>query len=315
MSEGDSNSSGSDPGKRRLQGFAVRRPRAEEVPFVAAFFPGNPLGTQNIIYLGAFGQPGDVPLGAVVVRAFEGAHKKIGEFLIFVRADCRRRKIGTMLMRHLYSLAIANHADQMILADLVHQDRADNAFYRSCGLLPDRALSSYAVEIKRGLAFCEQIVEHFWAGDSQMAGVSIVSLSTLELADIADFFAAYFPNLPGKYLADLRAGVYDLSLCCAAVRQGEIIASGLARTQAGASSIMLDLILTKPDFRSSPVSAAILAHSARLGLQRGLTHCVFEADERHDRFAIGFARRCGASPQWKRFRYVINRTEMQAWLG
>jgi hypothetical protein len=74
---------------------------------------------------------------------------------------------------------------------------------------------------------------------------------------------------------------------------------------------MLDLILTSRPHRRAPVPLVLLAHTARLALEKGFTSCVFEADERYDHFAVGFACRCGAKAQWRRFRYAISRSEMQ----
>jgi GNAT superfamily N-acetyltransferase len=312
VSDGDAGQHPPIPTPHHLAGFQVRRSKPHEIAGLQAFFPGDPLGNKDILYLGAFGQPGDVPLGAAIVRPSRRGSVKTGHFLIFVRPECRRQKIGSTLVRHLYSLALSNHADLLIFSELIHQDLPENAFYLSCGLTAERAFATYSVEIKRVLDFCEPIIQRFLPSDPTLADMRIQMLNTLNFADLAEFFAPHFGGFADQCLAKLHAGVYDLSLSSAAVRDNQIIAAGLTRTRPNVPSLMLDYILAAPPYRSSPISLAIVAHSVRIALQRGLTHCVFEADERYDHFAVGFARRCGAKPQWKRFRYSISGAEMEA---
>src|SRR5262245_32565972 len=98
----------------QLEGFNVRAPRPEEMPAITPWFSGSQLGGSQGMIRAAFGRPGDVPLGAYLVRP-TGVGGRIGQFTIFVRPDCRRHGIGSFLMRHLYQLALTNQAEQLVL--------------------------------------------------------------------------------------------------------------------------------------------------------------------------------------------------------
>jgi GNAT superfamily N-acetyltransferase len=298
------------PADHRLDGFQVRAPRPEERTPLLAFFPNNPLGSQDIHCLGAFGQPGDVPLGATIVRASRGRAGSIGQFLIFVRPECRRRKIGKMLMRHLYALARANNAKQLLLAELVHEERVDNAFYRACGMTPERSFATYSLPLDDLMTLIAPITRRLQRSDSLLAAMRIEPLAALNLTDVAAFFSSNYSGFADRRLAQFHSGVYDLAVSCAAVHEGRIIAGCLCRTRAGETSGLLDLILTGQDFRNNALPLLLFAHCALTGMEKGITHSIFEADESYDHFAIGIARRLKINPQWHRHRYSINHPEI-----
>ena len=107
------------------------------------------------------------------------------------------------------------------------------------------------------------------------------------------------------------AGAAILALSVAAVRDGEILAGALYRSKPNEPSIFLDLILTAPALRRGPAPLLLCAHTATIAMTKKYTHCVFEADEHHDHFALSFAKRCGAKAQSYRYRYGISLAKME----
>jgi GNAT superfamily N-acetyltransferase len=294
-----------------LQGFQVRSGRPHEAPALLAFFPNNPLGQKNLLLLGAFGQPGDVPLGAAIIRASRRGNLNLGHFLIWVRPECRRRQIGARLMSHLFQLAIKNDADQLTLAELIHQDRPDNAFFTAVGLSIERSFATFQAPLQKALTTISgPIAARFERSHPHLAGAQIVPLGQLDIEDVAQFFVQHYPGFVDQRLEQLASGHYDLSVSVGAVREGKLFGGALVRSKPNEPSIYLDLILVAPEFRSGPAPVVLCAHISRIGMARGYTHCVFESDERFDHFATGFAKRCGAERQWHRHRYGISRGEL-----
>src|SRR4051812_40608034 len=99
----------------QLEGFNVRAPRPEELPAIVPWFAASQLGVTQCMIRAAFSRPGEVPLGAYIVRASDGG--KVGQLTIFVRPDCRRHGIGRFLMMHLYQVAAGNNAEHLVLAE------------------------------------------------------------------------------------------------------------------------------------------------------------------------------------------------------
>jgi hypothetical protein len=297
-----------------LQGFVVRPPKPSEISSLLGFFNPSPLGTQNLTLLGAFGQPGDVPLGAVAVRPVTRAGLSVGHFVIFVRIDCRRRGIGRMLMRHLYQFAANNRADRLALAELIHEDRGENAFYRAVGLSPQRTLASYRIPIGHGFTtVCEPAARRFERSHPHLAGTRVVPLRELDAELVSHFFAANYGGFAERFAGQLRGGHYDLSISTAIVRgDDEVLSAMLIRSRPGEPAVFVDLMVSTPALHNGPAPLVLLAHAAPVASAAGSTHCVFEADADYDRFAVGAALRCGATMEGKRFRYAIEKAKIEA---
>src|SRR5688500_13467996 len=100
-----------------FQSYQVREPRPQEIAGLAEPFARSLLGSERLKYLGAFGQPGEVPLGAVAWRAYDMPGGALGVgFQIFVRPEVRRRGVGTNLMRQLFAVATQLNAERVDLA-------------------------------------------------------------------------------------------------------------------------------------------------------------------------------------------------------
>ncbi len=69
-----------------LHSFQVRLSTGDEAAAFAGCFAGSLLGSTGVTFLGAFGQPGDVPLGAVALRPLDDRPEVVG-FQVFVRPD------------------------------------------------------------------------------------------------------------------------------------------------------------------------------------------------------------------------------------
>jgi ribosomal protein S18 acetylase RimI-like enzyme len=296
-----------------LRGFVVRSPKPSEIPTLLGFCTPCPFGTQNVTPLGAFGQPGDVPLGAVVVRAVTRAGQSVGHFVLSVRIDCRRRGVGRMLMTHLYQLAAENRADRLVLAELIHEDRAENAFCRAVGLSPQRTLGTYRIPIGHGFAtVCEPVARRFERSHPHLVGTSVLPLRDLDAGQVARFFAANYGGFIDCRLEQLRSDHFDLSISNAITRDGEIRSAMLVRSRVGEPTVFVDLMASTPALRNGPAPLVLLAHAAPVASVAGFTHCVFEADADHDRFAVGAAIRCGATMEGRRYRYAIERAAIES---
>jgi GNAT superfamily N-acetyltransferase len=295
----------------QIQGYQLRIAQPPEIPSLLALFPSNPLGEQSILAIGAFGQPGDVPLGAAIVRPSRRANLAHGHFVLVVHPPFRRQKIGTRLVNAVYQLALRNKAEVLTLAELVHQDRPETAFYRAVGLSVEQTFATFSVSINEGLAkLCSPVAARFERSHPHLAGASILPLAQIEPGKIAGFLTRHYGGFVDQRLAQLRDGYYDLSLSTALVRDDEVVAAGLFRSKPAERSIYLDLVLTAPSLRPGPVPLILFTHSGRIALEAGHSRCVFEADTDHDDFAIGFAQRCGCKAQWDRYRYGISHAEM-----
>jgi GNAT superfamily N-acetyltransferase len=296
-----------------IKGFVVRPPTPHETASLLDFFPTSPLGNENLSLLGAFGQPGDVPLGALIVRPASRGGTNVGHFQVFVRPDARRRGIGSTLMTHLYQLASRNFAARLVLAELVHEDSGENAFCRAVGLSTERSFNSYSIPIELGVMnLCRPIANRFERSHPHLARTDIVPLESLDPEQLALFITTHYTGFLDERVRRLRAGAYNRELSVAAVRGGEILAAMLVCTKAGERSVMIDLIVTAPPLRRGPAPIVLLQHAGETALARGYVHCVFEADESHDFFAVGSALRCGSTAQWKRHRYAIEKREIDA---
>jgi GNAT superfamily N-acetyltransferase len=293
-----------------LQGFDVRRPRADELPLIEPWFAGSQLGWSESLVQAAFGQPGDVPLGAVIVRPSRGG--TVGQFTIYVRPDCRRRGIGRHLMGHLYQLALANKAEHLVLTELVHQDEPENDFYRAVGLTPDLSLGTYELDLPNAASpLCEPIARRFMKSHRHLSGVRIVSLEAVDPGHAAAFLTTHYSGFVEQQTQRMREGFFDRTLSTVAVREdGSISGLALFVSKPNDPAIFLDLVLTEPTTRNGPTPLVLFAETARLSLAAGKTTVVFEADSKHDPFAVGFAHRCGVtSPRWYRYRYTIGRAD------
>ena len=293
-----------------LQGFDVRRPRPEELPVIESWFAYSQIGWAHCLVQAAFGQPGDVPLGAVIVRATQNG--KVGQFTIFVRPDCRRRGVGRQLMRRLYQLAETNNAEHLVLTELIHQDEPENAFFRAVGLSPDISLGTFELDIpSKGRPLCDRIVGRYQSSHPHLTQVSIVPLEEVDPARAAAFVTTYYSGFVEQQTERMRDGFFDRSLSTAAVRaDGMLTGLALFVSRPNDPAIFLDLILTEPTIRNGPTPLALFAETARRAIAAGKQTVVFEADASRDDFAIGFAKRCGeTAPRWFRYRYSIQRAD------
>jgi GNAT superfamily N-acetyltransferase len=295
----------------QIQGYQLRIAQPAEIPSLLALFPNNPLGQQNILAIGAFSQPGNVPLGAAIVRPSRRGTLAHGHFILIVQPPYRRQKIGTRLMDAVYRLALENRADGLTLAELVHQDLPETAFCRAAGLSIERTFATFSVGINEGLAkLCSPIAARFERSHPHLAGAAICPLAQIDAGKIAGFLTRYYGGFVDRGLAQLRDGYYDPSLSTALVRGDEVLAACLFRSKPAERSIYLDLILTAPALRPGPVPLILFKHSGQIALETGHTHCVFEADAQYDEFAMSFAKRCGCKRQWDRYRYGISQADM-----
>jgi len=292
------------PMAHKLTGFAVRRATPAETPEIIRHFGTSPLAAGTPAVCGAFGQPGDVPLGGVIVQP-AGAGEAC--FQIFVRPECRRNKIGTRLMENLYAEARRHQTPCLHLAAMVHQDLPENAFYRKMGLTPERSFVTYTVSLAKGvLPLCARIAARAKQRHPDLADTQVTTLAQLPAEKIARFFTEHYHAPFDHRVEQLHSGFFDRAISTAVVTdQGEIRAANLYRSRPDTPAIYLDLVLVHPDYRNGPMPMVLFEAMANLAIARGFTDCVFEGDAKHDLFATGFALRCGCKPQWIRYRYAI----------
>lgn len=289
-----------------VTGFTVRRAAPTEVDAVLRSFGPTPpsLAREASVVYGAFGQPGDVPLGALIVQPTVDAS---AQFQIAVRTEYRRKGVGTRLVEHLLADARRFGTSSLRLAALVHQDEpAANAFCRKVGLTPERSFATYRASLAdQILPTAIPSAERFrrrHAGDPR---TRVVALEQIPAEQIARFFADHYAGFYDHRLEQLRRGVYDASISPAVLIGRELVAAGLYQSQPGNRVIYLDLKLVHPRHRSGPLAMVLAEQMCRLSLARGFTDVVFEGDAQHDAFATGYARRCGCEPLWYRYRYAI----------
>jgi ribosomal protein S18 acetylase RimI-like enzyme len=285
-----------------MQRVTIRTPRRDELSDIAAWFAGSGLGEQNLFYLAAFAQPGEAPIGAVAVRPDAGG---VARFHIHVIPDARRRKIGTALIGQLRKVATANHARRLVLVELIHQDRPDNAFYRSVGMEPERSFATYAISLDTGFKTFGHLFDRI-ARQGRMGGAEVAPLDRVHAPVAAEFFARQYGGPADGYLASFQSGRYDLRISCAVMRGREMLAGALVRSRAGEPSVYIELLAATPEFRRGPAALAMSGQIERAARALGFKSVVFEADPRYDAFAADVARRCGASPKWVRYRYAMN---------
>lgn len=295
----------------QLEGFDVRAPRPEELPAITPWFAGSQLGVAQGMIRAAFSRPGDVPLGAYLVRATAGG--RVGQFTLFVRPDCRRHGIGRFLVRHLYQLALANKADNLVLAELIHQDEPENAFCKAVGLSADLELGTYELDIAGQVQpLCAPIARRFMRSHPHLQGVRVTTLGEVDAEAVARFLTTYYSGFVEQQTERLRNGFFDPRISTVAAKtDGVITGIALFLAKPNDPAIFLDLVLTEPSIRGGPTPVVLFDESTRQSLAQGKTTVVFEADARHDDFAIGFAARCGVTtPRWYRYRYSITREQM-----
>jgi len=288
----------------KLTGFVVRIAKPGEKEMILRQFDSSAVFANDDIVFGAFGQPGDMPLGGMIVRPFG---KTSAHFLIVVRPEFRRKGIGTRLMENLFTNARRHGTHSFHLQTLVHQDEPENAFYRKMGLTPERVFITYTVSIAdKVLPLCSRIARRFRQKHAALANTQVVAIEHLQADRIAQFFADHYGGQLDHRTEQLHAGFYDASVSTAIVNAaGEILAASLYRTKPGNPAAYLDIVLVHPDHREGPMPLVLFEEAARLGMQHGIKDCVFEADTELDPFATGFAERCGCKPQWHRYRYGI----------
>jgi GNAT superfamily N-acetyltransferase len=295
----------------QLEGFNVRPPRPEELPAITPWFEGSQLGVGQSMIRAAFSRPGEVPLGAYVVRPTAGG--RVGQFTIFVRPDCRRHGIGRFLMMHLYQVAMGNNAEQLVLTELIHQDEPENAFCKAVGLLADMQLGTYELDIAGQVQpLCAPIARRFLRSHPHLQGVRVTTLAEVDAESVARFLTTYYSGFVEQQTERLRNGFFDPRISTVALKpDGTITGIALFLAKPNDPAIFLDLVLTEPSIRGGPTPVVLFDESTRQSLAQRKTTVVFEADARHDNFAIGFAARCGVTtPKWFRYRYSISREQM-----
>jgi GNAT superfamily N-acetyltransferase len=296
-----------------ITSYTIRPPSRLELPAITPWFASSSLGLSQCMLQAAFGQPGDVPLGAYIARASNDG--RVGQFTLFVRPECRRRGIGRSLLKHLCQLALAGNAQQLILSELVPADHPDNAFYRSAGLSVDTKLESYELDIaKHVVPTCQRIVERFRRSHPHLRDVRVTSLAELDPRRVAQFLTSHYGGFVDEQTQRLASGFFDPSLTTVSIRaDGSITAIAFFLSRPDETVILLDLVLTDPAIRNGPTPLVLFDETARRALAAGKTTVAFEADARRDTFALGFAARCGVTtPTRCRFRYSIDRAGMQA---
>jgi GNAT superfamily N-acetyltransferase len=300
--------------KTPLAGFVVHAPAPEQWPEIWERFERADLGREKCQALGAYSVPGEILLGAAIVRPTRGG--KAGHFRLIVRKDVRRQRIGTEMMRHLYQLALTNDAEKLILADIVHEDRADNAFWRAMAMSPETTLSTFTLNLQRDvLNLCDPIERRLSASHPQWREVRLTSLADADLTAVARFVAEHYSGIVDQTLGQLYSGFFDRSLSLVALRQNEIAAVALIRSKENEPSIFMDLILTASPLRNSPLPLRLVGAIARRAVAMEKTTGIYEADIDRDRFGAGFAARCGIKPSHRRFRYSIDAQCMREFLN
>ena len=134
----------------KLEGFTIRPAVGDDWQAVREWFHGSQMGWQNVLSWVAWGQPGDVPLGAVVARPLGDG--RLGQCLFHVCPEYRRRGVGRLLAIHLFRAMEANKVEKLVLAEVIHEERLDRLFFESMGFTPERELVTYQPELKTFLA-------------------------------------------------------------------------------------------------------------------------------------------------------------------
>jgi GNAT superfamily N-acetyltransferase len=297
----------------RIEGYTIRQPTGQELPVITRWFASSSLGVSQCMVQAAFSRPGDVPLGAYVVRASNQG--RVGQFTVYVRPECRRRGIGRSLLKHLYQLALSNNAEHLIFSELVPQEHADNAFYRALGLSVDTQLGMFELDIaKQVVPLCQPIARRFLRSHGHLRDARIATLEQADPRRVAEFLTSHYGGFVDEQTERLRAGFFDRAISTVSVREGGSVA-GVAffLSRPDDPTIFLDLVLTDPAIRNGPTPLVLFDETARRAVGIGKTTVAFEADQRRDPFALGFAARCGVTtPKRYRYRYSINRAGMQA---
>lgn len=291
-----------------LTGFVVRVARVEQKSQILRLFDSALVSPSERIVYGAFGKPGDFPLGGVILRPVgTDASDLSANFQIVVRPEFRRKGVGTRLLQTVIADARRGGMRSLCFSSFVHQDDPYNHFYRRLGMVADRTYITYRVSIpNKVLPVSSRIVQRFRKTNAALAVGRVVAIELIEPVEIARFFATHYGGQVDHRLEQLRSGFYDKSISTAILNPtGEVLAANLYRSQPGNSAIYLDLVLVHPAYRDGPLPLALFEATAWLSLKRGFKDCVFEADPHHDPFATGFARRCGCQPQGTRCRYSI----------
>lgn len=298
---------------RQITGLQIRPPHPAELESVAEWFADSNLARQNAMFLAAFGRPGNRLLGAVMVQA--DRDQGTGHFAIHVRLDYRRKQIGTLLMQHLYRMALANDARRLVMSELVHEDLPENTFYLAMGLTPERSMKTYTTRREDCMRVLYPLAERFSRTHPHLVGCEVVPLSAVDAAEVGRFFSEEYGIDAGLQIDAIHRGYFDPEFSCAIVKAGNMVAGGLVRRRADNPHIMVDLLLAAPALRNGPAAVVLCAHITR-GMERhGLAGATFEADERHDSFATSLAKRCGAPAKWQRHRYSIDGRGMASQLA
>jgi GNAT superfamily N-acetyltransferase len=289
----------------KLTGFTVRRPTASEVESIVKPFGSASLTAGSPVVYGAFGQPGEVPLGGLLIRPF--GHDAAAMFLIMVWPEFRRKGIGSRLMQELRTTASHNGINYLRLATMVHQDDPMNLFCEKVGLTAERTFGSYTVDLALARKRVTERPAARFLRSAGATGVKIMPMENAELPPIARFFSDHYGGVFDHRLEDMRQGKFDRAISPVALAGDRVLACILCRSQPQNPAVFIDLILVHPQLRSTALSMVVFDHMARWALTRGYRDVVYEADAEHDPSAIGLARRLDVKPRSFRRRYSMGK--------
>ncbi len=109
------------------------------------------------------------------------------------------------------------------MAELIHEDRSENAFYRSIGLTPACKLATYALSSAQVLPLYSKINRRFRNFHPLLVGTEIMAMEKLPADMVREFFIANFADIAELRMLQLKRGEFDLAMSPAAIRDGRIL--------------------------------------------------------------------------------------------
>ncbi|QNN24474.1 GNAT family N-acetyltransferase [Planctomycetales bacterium ZRK34] len=299
----------------QLQGFHVRPPRDDERAAVDALFDPHVLGDGPIIALAAYGQPGDVLLGATIARPGGGGNPAIAHLLLYVHEWARRRGVGTKLIMHLYQLALANGCLSLIHGGFVNDGSDEHAFARRLGFTPERSLRQWHITVPQHRTWAPRLINRFGRSHPDVVGVQLLGHWQVDALPIAEFFTAQYGGFTDRYLQQIRERELHSDLSVVAMLDGRVLGATLVELIPGMhgrpDAANLRLIAVEPEFRRGPLPLFICNNLADRLDEWKVEHVFFDADEVHDSFATGYGRRCGGEAGKPRHRLSIGADDMR----
>jgi GNAT superfamily N-acetyltransferase len=286
-----------------LTGFTVRRATESEVESIVRPFGSASLTVGSPVVYGAFGQPGEIPLGGLLIRPF--GHDAAAMFQIMVWPEFRRRGIGSRLIQEMQTAAAHNGINYLRLAALVHEDDPMNLFCQKVGLTAERTFGSYTVGLQLARMRVTERPAVRYLRNADAKGIKLMPMANADLPSIARFFSDHYGGVFDHRLEEMRQGKFDRAISPVALVGDTVIACALCRSQPDNPTVFIDLILVHPEHRTTALSMVVFDRIALWALTRGYRQAVYEADAEQDHSAIGLARRLEVKSKSFRRRYSI----------